>query len=59
MSIKIKPENKGKFTKVAKAAGKSVQEEAASVLRDPQASGKLKKEANFAKVSKTWNHKGK
>ena len=57
MSININPKNKGKFTKIAKAAGKSVQEEAASVLRDPQASGKLTRAANFAKVSKTWNHK--
>lgn len=55
--IKIKPENKGKFTKVAKKAGKSVQAEASSVLANPRASGKLKQEANFAKNAAGWKKK--
>jgi hypothetical protein len=35
--IHIKKENRGKFTKSAKAAGESVQEHAAHVLSDPNA----------------------
>lgn len=58
--IRIKPENKGKFTKSAKAAGQSVQEHATSVLNNPHATTLQKRRANFAKVAKTWHHgKGK
>ena len=35
--INIKPENKGKFTKSAKAAGEGVQEHAHKVMNDPHA----------------------
>jgi hypothetical protein len=35
--IHIKKENKGKFTKSAKAAGESVQEHARKVLNNPNA----------------------
>lgn len=54
--IHIKPENKGKFTATAKAAGKSVQQEASSVLADPNASPTLKRRANFARNAAKWNH---
>lgn len=45
----IKPENKGKFTAKAKAAGKDVQEYASE---EAHAGGKLGKEANFARMAK-------
>jgi hypothetical protein len=54
--IHIKPENKGKFTKYAKSQGESVQQAASSVLGNPKASGKLKKEANFARNARKWKH---
>jgi hypothetical protein len=54
--IHIKPENKGKFTASAKAAGHSVQEHAASVLRDPNATPLQKKRANFARNAAGWKH---
>lgn len=57
--IRIKPENKGKFTKSAKAAGQSVQEHAKSVLNNPHATTLQKRRANFAKVAPTWHHGGK
>ncbi len=55
--IHINPKNKGKFTATAKKAGKSVQAEAAAVLKDPNASPLQKKRANFAKVAATWRKK--
>lgn len=55
--IKIKPQNKGKFTAAAKKAGKSVQGEASAVLANPNASPTMKKQANFAKVAAGWSKK--
>lgn len=43
----------GAFTRSAKAAGKSVQEYADSVLANPRASLKQKRRAAFAKAMKT------
>ena len=51
--IHIKPENKGKFTAKAKAAGKGVQEYA---REEKDAGGKLGKEANFALNAKKFKH---
>lgn len=57
MSIHIKPENRGKFTAKAKAAGKGVQQYAAQVLKKgSSASPATKKQANFARNAKKWNH---
>ena len=47
--IHIKKKNRGKFTKSAKAAGRSVQEHAKAVLNDPNATALQKKRANFAR----------
>lgn len=55
--IHIKKENRGKFTKSAKAAGQSVQEHAKSVLNDPNATPLQKKRANFARNAAKWRHK--
>lgn len=55
--IHIKKKNRGKFTKSAKAAGESVQEHAAKVLSDPNATPLQKKRANFARNSKRWSKK--
>jgi hypothetical protein len=55
--IKISPSKKGTFTAAAKRAGKSVQGEAAAVLRSPSASPAMKKKANFARNAAKWNHK--
>lgn len=55
--IKIKPENEGKFTASAKAAGRSVQAQARAVLANPNASATQKKRANFARNAAKWNHK--
>lgn len=58
--IHIDPKNKGKFTAKAKAAGMSVQEYAAKVLKEgSSASAATKKEANFAKNAKGFKHAGK
>ena len=54
--IHIKEKNKGKFTKSAKAAGESVQEHAAHVLSDPNATPLQKKRANFARNAAKWKH---
>ena len=54
--IHIKKKNRGKFTKSAKAAGESVQEYAAKVLSDPNATPLQKKRANFARNSAKWKH---
>jgi hypothetical protein len=51
--IHIKPENKGKFTAKAKAAGKSVAEYA---QEEKHAGGTLGKEANFAANAAKWKH---
>lgn len=54
--IHIKKKNRGKFTKSAKAAGESVQEYAAKVLSDPNATSLQKKRANFARNAAKWKH---
>ena len=54
--IHIKPENKGKFTASAKAAGHSVQEHAKAVLNNPNATPLQKKRANFARNAAKWKH---
>lgn len=56
--IRIKPENRGKFTAKAKAEGRSVQQEASHVLSDPDATPLQKRRANFARNAAKW-HKGK
>jgi len=56
--IKIKKSTRGSFTKMAKKAGRSVQEEASAVLNNPKASGAAKKKANFARNAAKWK-KGK
>jgi hypothetical protein len=58
MAIDIKPSKRGSFTGAAKRAGRSVQGEAAAVLRDPHASPAMKKKANFARNAKKWHHRG-
>lgn len=55
--IHIKKENRGKFSKSAKAAGQSVQEHAKSVLNNPDATPLQKKRANFARNAAKWHHK--
>lgn len=55
--IHIKKENRGKFTKSAKAAGHSVQEHARAVLNDPNATPLQKKRANFARNAAKWHRK--
>lgn len=56
--IHIKPSKRGSFTKMANKAGKSVQEEATSVLNNPNASPAAKKKANFARNARKWKHRG-
>lgn len=56
--IHIKAKNEGKFTAKAKSAGKSVQGEAAAVLKNPDASPLQKKRANFARNAAKWHHGG-
>lgn len=55
-TIHIKDKNKGKFTASAKAAGKSVQEYAKSVLNNPNATPLQRRRANFAINSKKFKH---
>lgn len=55
--IHIKKENRGKFTKSAKRAGKSVQAHAHAVMKDPHATTLQKRRANFAIQAKKWHHK--
>lgn len=55
--IYIKKKNRGKFTKSAKAAGRSVQEHAKAVLNDPNATALQKKRANFARNAAKWHKK--
>ena len=57
MAIKINPKNKGKFTAMAKKAGKSVQSEAKAVLKSKTATPLQKKRANFARNAAKWNKK--
>ena len=53
--IEIKPENKGKFTRWAKARGMSVLEAARKVMSNPDAySTSVVKMANFAKNAAGW-----
>lgn len=54
--IKIKKENRGKFTESAKRAGMNVQAYASKVLNDPHATVLQKKRANFARNAKKWHH---
>lgn len=52
MQEAFRPETRGAFTKKAKAAGKSVQEEANAVLKPgSKASTKTKRQANLAKTA--------
>lgn len=52
-SIHINPKNKGKFTAYKKRTGKTTQQALHS--KNP----KIRKEANFARNAKKWNHKRK
>ena len=54
--IKIAPSKKGSFTAAAKKSGMSVQQKAASVLKDPNAWPAMKKKANFARNAAKWKH---
>ena len=56
--IRIKKENKGKFTQSAKRAGMSIQEFARHVLnnKDKYSTTQIKR-ANFARNASKWNHK--
>lgn len=55
MAIKIKKENRGKFTAQAKRAGKSVQGFAKSVLaKGSKASAATKRRAQFAVNATKW-----
>lgn len=55
--INIKPENKGKFTAKANAAGMGVQEYASKVLSAPESKydPSTRKQANFAKNASKWH----
>ena len=57
--IHIKKENRGKFTKSAKAAGHSVQEHAHAVMNNPKATPLQRKRANFAIQAAKWAKKRK
>lgn len=57
-SIHIKKSKRGSFTRMAKKAGKSVQEEATAVLNNPNASASARKKANFARNASKWNKTG-
>lgn len=52
--IHIKKKNRGKFKAYAKGKGESVQEAAADVLADKNASPALKRRANFARNAAHW-----
>lgn len=54
--IRIKPENKGKFTAKAKRQGMSVQAYAKKVMSNPNAPAGLRKQANFARNAKKFKH---
>ena len=53
--IYIKPSRRGSFTAAAKS-GESTQAHASRVLNDPNASGAMKKKANFARNAAKWKH---
>lgn len=55
--IYIKPKNRGKFTKSAKKAGKSVQAHARDVMKSKKSTALQRKRANFAIQAKKWNKK--
>lgn len=55
--IHIKKKNRGKFTKSANAAGKSVQEHAHDVMNNPNSTPLQRKRANFAIQAKRWHKK--
>lgn len=55
--INIKPENKGKFTASAKAAGEGVQEHAKKVVNNPESSEVQRRRAQFAINAKKWKKK--
>lgn len=57
--IHIKKENRGKFTKSAKAAGEGVQEHAHKVMNNPNATSLQRKRANFAIQAAKWARKRK
>lgn len=58
--IKIKEENKGKFTAWAKSHGMSVQQAAATILRNREKySPALIKRANFSRNASRWDEGGK
>ena len=52
--IKIAPSKKGTFTAAAKKSGMSVQQKAASVLANKNASPAMRKKANFARNAAKW-----
>lgn len=54
--IHIKKKNRGKFTASAKKAGRSVQEHARAVLKNPKTTPLQKKRANFARNAAKWKH---
>jgi hypothetical protein len=57
--IKIKPENKGKFTSWARSHGMTVQQAAAHILRNKEKySPTLIKRANFARNASKWEDGG-
>ena len=53
--IYIKKKNRGKFTESAKRAGKSVQQHARDVLKNPNATKLQKRRAQFAINAKKWH----
>lgn len=55
--IHIKKKNRGKFTASAKKAGKSVQEHARDVMKNPNATPLQKRRANFAIQAAKWKKK--
>jgi len=54
--VEIAPSKKGTFTAAAKKSGMTVQQKAAAVLKDPNASPAMKKKANFARNAPKWKH---
>lgn len=54
--IHIKKKNRGKFTASAKKVGRSVQEHARAVLKNPKTTPLQKKRANFARNAAKWKH---
>ena len=53
--IVIKPQNRGKFTRWAKARGMSVSQAASAVRKNPKKySGNVRKMASFARSAKKW-----